>query len=187
MSKINNSRIKKPAAVVPMPQTRSQMESLVGQIARLKRQEATERLALDQKIAAIKEQHEEALTAIAEALKPLLAAAEHWSTNNPAEFGKNKSAAFLQGKVGWRTGTPKLEPLNKKWNWKTITEAVQQLLPAFIRNKPEVDKEAILAQRDEEIMKLSLPAVGLRVTQGEGFFVDVDLAQVETRETVGAK
>lgn len=181
------TRIKKTAAVVPTPQTLPQMAALVGRIAELKLQEATEQLAMDKEIADIKEEHGNALSAIAEEIKPLLAAAEQWATSNPTEFGKNKSLAFLHGKIGWRTGTPKLEPLNKKWNWKSITEAVQRYLPAFIRSKPEVDKEAIIGQRDEEALKAVLPLCGLKVVQDEGFFVDVDLTQVETRETKDAK
>lgn len=179
------SRIKKTAAVVPTPRTRAEMEALVGQIARLKIQEAAETVAMDKEIAAIKQQHEDALCAIDDELKPLLAAAETWATSNPDQFGKNKSVSMLHGTIGFRTTTPKLEPLNKKWNWKTITEAVCRYLPAFVRTKPEVDKEAILGQRDE--LAYILPTVGLRVTQTESFFVEPEMTQVETRETVEAK
>jgi len=160
------------------------MENLVSQIAELKRTEAQQKLQMDQAVAMAKAQYEDSLSQIEKELKPLLVAAESWATSNPEAFGKAKSIKFLQGLVGFRTTTPKLEPLNKKWNWKTITAAVEQMLPEFIRNKPEVDKEALLGQRDEEIIQMMLPRVGLKVTQEESFFVDVETTKTETREVV---
>ena len=179
---MSKNRITKKAAAVPTPRTKADMDNLVSQIATLKRAEAGLKHDMDVRVAAVKLEYEGTLADIELELKSLTGAAEAWATSNAEAFGKNKSIKFLQGTVGFRTGTPKLEPLNKKWNWKLITSAVQELLPAFIRNKPEVDKEALLAQRDEEIIGYALPRVGLKVTQDESFFVDVDGTKVETRE-----
>lgn len=176
------TRLKKTAAVIPTPRTRAEMEELVNRIAALKRLEVRETVALDAEIAAVKEQHGDALAQIAADLKPLLTAAETWATANPAEFGKVKSVKLLHGTVGFRTTTPALLPLNKKWNWKTITAAVMHRLPNFIRNKPEVDKEAILAQREELAGLGALEACGLKVSQEETFFVEPHLTEVEKRE-----
>lgn len=175
------NRIKKTAAKVPTPRTKADMENLIDQIATLKRAEAALKTEMDSRIAAIKGEFERSLSDIETEVKGLCDAAETWATSNPEEFGKKKSIEFLHGIVGFRTSTPKLEPISKKWNWKTITTAVEQLLPAFIRNKPEVDKEAILAQRDE--LSEFLPNVGLKVSQEESFFVDVTGTKTETRET----
>lgn len=156
------------------------MENLISQIATLKRAEARMKNQMDSEIATIKDSWEGALGDIELELKPLLIAAETWATSNPEAFGKNKSIKFLQGLVGFRTGTPKLEPLNKRWTWKLITDAVERLLPNFIRSVPEVDRAAIIGQREE--LAEFLPSVGLKVTQDESFFVDVEATKVETRE-----
>lgn len=74
--------------------------------------------------------------------------------------------------------------LNRKWNWEKVVDALQHRLPAFLRDKPEVDKAALLAQRDEPVIRENLPLVGLKVTQDEGFFVEPKLTKVETRQVV---
>ena len=178
------TRIKKTAATVPTPVTRADMENLIGQIATLKRDEAGQKLRMDKTIAKVKADFEESLSKVADDLKPLIVAAETWATNHPEEFAGNKSIRMLHGTVGFRTGNPTLSPLNKKWNWEKITQAVRQYLPAFIRDTPTVDKEAILAQRKEPVLIEVLPLVGLRVTQDESFFVEPVMTPVEKRETV---
>ncbi len=156
------ARIRKAASQVPVPQTRAQMEALVGQIATLKRDEAAQKLRMDRTIAKVKADFEESLARVADEMKPLVAAAETWATSNPAEFGKAKSIRFLHGTVGFRTGTPKLKLLSK-WTWDKVLEAAMQYLPNFIRSKPELDKEAILGQRDE--LADLLPLIGVKVVQ----------------------
>ncbi len=89
---------------------------------------------------------------------------------------------MLSGTLGFRTGTPALKLLSRAWNWQKVLEACQFILPAFIRNKPEIDKEQIIAQRDE--LREFLPKVGLKVDQGESFFVEPKLTEVETRQAI---
>ena len=106
------TRIKKSASQVPVPQNRAQMEALVGQIASLKRDEASQKLRMDKALAKVKADFEESLAGMATELKPLLAAAEAWAASNTEEFGKAKSIKFLHGIIGYRTGTPKLTLLS---------------------------------------------------------------------------
>jgi phage host-nuclease inhibitor protein Gam len=82
--------------------------------------------------------------------------------------------------AGFRSGTPSLALLNRKWNWEKVLAACQSVLPNFIRNKPEIDKAAIILQREE--LAEVLPLIGVKVKKAEGFFVDANLTQVETRE-----
>jgi phage host-nuclease inhibitor protein Gam len=80
--------------------------------------------------------------------------------------------------IGFRTGTPKLALAKRGGNWNAALECVKAFLPAFIRNKPEIDKEALIAQRDDEPVKWALPQCGLKVTQGESFYIEPHLEQV---------
>lgn len=102
---------------------------------------------------------------------------ETWATANAAEFGKKKSIKFASGTIGFRDGQPKLERTSKAITWERCLEAVQSLLPNFIRQKPEIDKESIIAQRAE--LAAILPQCGLKVVQGEQFFAKPNLTETE--------
>lgn len=137
---------------------------------------------MDAEILAVKQQYAPGFAAIESRIQCGTDILMRWAEANPGEFKGKRSIDFGQAVVGFRTGTPKLELLNRKWTWKKVLAAMQQLLPAFIRDKPEVDKEALLAQRDEEVLQYALPKVGLKVVQGETFFVEPSLTETETRQ-----
>jgi len=179
-----NKRIKKTAATVPTPVTRADMEALVGQIATLKRDEAGQKLQMDKIVAKVKADFEESLARVADELKPLIVAAENWATSNPDEFGKNKSIKMLHGVLGFRTGTPALKLL-RGWNWQKVTDACGIHLPNFLRSVPEVDKAALIGQREE--LSAAFPLIGVKIDQDESFFVEPVMTTVEKRETVEAK
>jgi len=102
-----------------------------------------------------------------------------WALASPEAFGKKKSIAFAAGTVGFRTGTPALEPLNRKWTWSSITAAVAQAWPCYIRTRTEVDRAALLARREDPELAAALPAVGLRVVQSEAFYVEAKLGEAK--------
>lgn len=187
---MSKTRLKTSATSVPVPRTRVDMENLVGQIATLKREEARQKNTMDSRIAVIKNAFEEDLNQIAADLKPLLTAAEAWAASHPEEFGKAKSILMMHGKVGFRTGTPKLALLSK-WTWARVLAAIEQLGFQFIRRTPEVDKESILAfyaadQNKELVQERVLTPIGVKVVQDESFYVEPLMTEVEKRETVEA-
>ena len=71
-------------------------------------------------------------------------------------------------------------PLSRAWTWEKILEKVRAVLPAFVRERPEVDKEAIISQAED--LKEYLPMVGVKVTQGESFFIEPNLTDIESRQ-----
>jgi phage host-nuclease inhibitor protein Gam len=113
------------------------------------------------------------------AIKEKTESLKAWAQVNPQLFGKRKSLEFPSGKLGFRTGMPKLSLLNRKWTWAKVLDAVRTTLPAFIREKPEVDKEAIIAQSQE--LAEFLPLVGVKVEQGETFFVEPAITETKNR------
>jgi phage host-nuclease inhibitor protein Gam len=181
------TRIKSPVSARAEALTRDEVEALVHEIAAIKNNERYVTSIMDKEIAAIRTRHEPALSQIADELKQKTAAVQEWAEANPAEFAKRKSIDFTSGTIGFRTGTPKLALLNRRWNWATALQAVQNWLPNFIRSVPEIDKEALLAQRDEQIIRETLPKVGLKVVQDESFYVEPNLTPLETRETAPSK
>lgn len=160
--------------------SRAEAEAVVGEIARITLHNIETTAKRDAEIEAIRARYQPALSIGEKDLKERTAALCAWAEANPAEFGKAKSIKFVGGTLGFRTGTPKLALLNRSWNWEKVTAAVAGLLPNFIRNKPEVDKEAMLGQRDE--LGEYLVNVGLKVTQDEGFYVEPNITAVETRQ-----
>ncbi len=133
----------------------------------------------DAKVLEVTERFGAKIAELDDDMKPKLTAVMNWALANPAEFAEAKSLDFGTARVGFRTGTPKLTLLNRSWNWDAVCETVQRLLPNFIRSKPELDKEAIIAQRDE--LAEYLPACGVKVVQGETFFLEPKLSEPEKR------
>lgn len=171
---MSKNRIKK--SLTAVVQTREEAEARMNHLAEFTNTRIAVVAQMDAQILAIKKDHEEHIAQLDGLIKQAGDDLETWALANPELFEKPKSLALLSGTLGFRTGTPKLALLSR-WNWKQVTAAVEQLLPNFIRNKPEVDKDAILGQRDE--LAEFLPSVGLKVTQAEGFFIEPKLTKAE--------
>jgi len=173
--------------------TRDEAESFVGQIALLTIHQIRDTAKMDSEIAAIRTKYEYSLAVIAAELKTHTDTVRAWAESNPGEFSKGrKSITFVQGTIGFRTGTPKLALLSRLWNWDKVHKALISLGLAkdYVRTKEEVDKEAILAAAaqnpDKEGARIACAAFGTKVIQEETFFVDPTLTEVETRQTVEA-
>jgi len=95
---------------------------------------------------------------------------QHFALQNPDLFEKKKSLDFAHGKLGFRTGTPKVLCMFKKWEDAFVK--IKQLFPEFIRVKEEVDKEAIIAHKDNEEIAKHYPMLGVKVVQEETFYIE---------------
>jgi phage host-nuclease inhibitor protein Gam len=180
MSKTKNKRIKLSAAPLPALNTRAEVEAAVNDIAILTLRKTRIVADMDEHIAAIREKFSPLIEIADSHLRAKTEALRDWALANPAEFGKRKSITFGLGSIGFRIGQPKLSLLSRAWNWKKALDAVRMWLPAFIRGVPEIDAEAIIAQRDE--LATDLPKCGLKVTQDESFYVDPNLTEIEKRQ-----
>lgn len=169
-------RIKKQLTLVV--QTRAEAEAAVTAVAELVNARRAWAATMDDEILGIKNKYEVQLGQLDARIEQSCGDLEAWALANPDEFGKKKSIEFIAGTIGFRTGTPKLALVSRAWTWERVTAAVAQLLPNFIRNKPEVDKEGIIATRDE--LAEFLPQVGLKITQGETFYVEPKLEEVKS-------
>jgi phage host-nuclease inhibitor protein Gam len=163
--------------------SRAEVETLVGQIAEATNSKRATMAEIDEHILALRKQYEPGLTQIETEIKTKSALVKSWAEANREEFGKLKSIRLTFGTIGFRTGTPKLTLLSR-WTWDKALAAVQTVLPAFVRSKPEIDKEAIIAQRAE--LGEFLPMAGLKITQAESFFIEPDLAALEKRVSASA-
>lgn len=170
--------------LIDKPVTRQSAEDAVQRIAEATNAKRFYTAEMDEQIAKIKANYLPSIDSLDAEIKANAKIVQLWAEQNPEEFAKRKSLAMAHGTIGFRTGTPKLALLNRKWSWDTVLSAVEKILPAFIRPKPEVDKEAIIGQRDE--LAEFLPLVGLKIVQDESFFIEPNLTKDETRQTLPA-
>ena len=91
--------------------------------------------------------------------------------NKDELFSKKKSVESAHGVFGFRTGTPKLKNL-KGFTWAAVTNLCKELLPSYIRTTEELDKQGLLADRDNEDVAGMFPKIGVQVVQEESFFVE---------------
>jgi phage host-nuclease inhibitor protein Gam len=170
------SRIKKKLMVVP---DRTEMEILLGDVRtlhiallRINAQREAAVKAIDDRVAP-------ELDKINLAIEEKVAQIQAWAEANPREFENKKSLELTHGTIGFRTGTPALKLISRAWNWDQALLAISEHLPNFIRSVPEIDKEALIAQRGDENIQWALPCCGLKVTQAESFFIDPKVEDVD--------
>jgi phage host-nuclease inhibitor protein Gam len=96
---------------------------------------------------------------------------EEWAEANPDTFAGRKSLEWTDGTIGFRLGQPTLTKA-RTVSWETVLDKVGDVLGhEFIRITSELDKRAIIDQRD--ILKPEdLDACHIAVVQEERFFVE---------------
>jgi phage host-nuclease inhibitor protein Gam len=172
-----NNRLK-PSLIIP--KTREEAESIVGSIAEQKISESRTKALMDQRLKEVREDHEAQLAYINDKLTPLLMRIQAWAESNAGDFGKLKSIEMIHGTIGWRVSPPTLKTLSG-WTWQRVLDALKSLGHApFIRTKEEVDKQAVLAQR-ENLLDGDLRQFGCKIVQEESFFVEPKTTPTESR------
>lgn len=118
----------------------------------------------------IKSRYQEDITGLKNEMEEPLEMLEAYAIQQKESWGKRKSFDLLHTVIGFRTGTPKVTK-DKKFTWDAVTELVSKLFPDLIRTKPELDKESIIAMRDQDGFKQLKEACYIDVVQDETFFV----------------
>lgn len=165
------------------PKTREEMEVLVGDIAALKIKERRLHAEMDLALKQVRDQFSERLANTTEALAGKLPRALAWAEAHPDDFGQAKSIEMLHGIIGWRTNTPSLKTL-AGWTWDRVLEKIRagSWVP-YLRVKEEVNKQALIADRDilgPDVLK----TLGVKVVQEDEFFVEPKLTEADKREVV---
>lgn len=178
------TRSKKPE--MPAINNRDEAEEIMSQLAKnanMLRQLVAER---DELIIGITDRFANGVATLEQQIKAKSSLLADWINANPGEFPKGKKTLELaNGTISQRTSTPALKLL-RGWSWERVLGAVMSTLPSFVRSKPEVDKEAIIAQREELEALGVLEKIGVKVDQGEKIHVEPKLTEVETKQTVAA-
>ncbi|MGL5447472.1 MAG: host-nuclease inhibitor Gam family protein [Rhabdaerophilum sp.] len=162
------SRIKTRGANLPVPQNKDEAAEAVKRIGVTSRQIARMEADLNDQIAEMKKQAEEAAAPLRDRKDELTEGLKLWAEANREKLtdgGRVKSADLGTGKISWRFRPPSVR-LSKV---DAILEALKTLgLHRFIRVKEEPNKEAMLAE-PEIARTVSGVSIG---TEGEDFIVE---------------
>jgi phage host-nuclease inhibitor protein Gam len=120
---------------------------------------------------AILKRYERKLSQLNEERDDSFDALQDFAEANTDLFSKAKSIDYPNGKIGFRMGTPKVEK-SKKLTWEGVIEELKALAPDYVRTKEEVNKELVIANRNDVNQVNLLAASGITVIQTETFFVE---------------
>lgn len=139
----------KSVAVVNVPQSREDVIGDIRKIGDITRVILRRETELNDKIAMLTNDVAPGIEALKKELERLQKGVQTWCEANRAELtkdGKTKTANLTTGEVRWRTRPPSV-------SIRKIEDVIAMLkklsLGKFLRNKEEINKEAILAARDE--------------------------------------
>lgn len=123
-------------------------------------------------LAAVRTKFEPGIAKVQDSIADKLSALEDWADASREQFGEKKSIELLHGRIGFRSGNPHLELLSKM-TWKKVLARLKGKLKRYIREKPEVDRAALLADASRKVDPLPasmLSRAGVRLAQDESFF-----------------
>lgn len=126
---------------------------------------------MDIAITKIRDKFKDELTELEDVKAACFEKLQHFAITSPELFTQKRSIELMHGKLGFRTGTPALKTL-KGFTWSSSLNLVKEFLPDFVRTKEEVDKESLLAKRDDLDISGKFSKCGIKVEQAETFFVE---------------
>lgn len=173
---------KKPAITLPAIETvdglRICVNALVERSTRLERKKA----ALALKIAQLHTEFDQENAENIAHIEALTAAAHLYCDTHRDIFPEDrKSKEFGNAVIGFRKNPPKVDKVVNKDTFEAIAKrllAVPWGAPFVRTGEPEVNKEALLSEH-ANLDEAALRAVGIKITQGETFFIEPTQGIVE--------
>lgn len=150
--------------------TREDIEASVRELCIASVRLDEEQARMNMELAAVRERYEPQMAALSATADEEAERIRAWADAHPDEFATRKSIAMVHGTLGYRVGQPALKTI-RGVTWDKVLAILRAHLPNYIRIKEEVDKEALLADR-ETLGDENLKTLGLRVEQAERFFVE---------------
>ncbi len=127
---------------------------------------------MNEEINKVKSKYQDDITEIKENIEEPMQILEAYANEQKGNWGKKKSFELLHSIIGFRTGTPSVCK-SKKVTWEFITEQLAKTkdMLCFVRTKQEINKEAILAEQDENVLKRLKEDFMVEIEQKESFYV----------------
>jgi len=138
---------------------------------------------LNEELNKVRSKYQEDITRLQEALEAPAQVLEVFAKEQQNNWGKRKSLELVHCVIGFRTGTPKVVK-DKKFTWDAVLELVKKhkaLSKLFVRTKEELNKEAILATKDQAILGQLKEDAYISIDQEECFFVEAKQEEIVTQ------
>jgi len=126
---------------------------------------------IEEQIVKIREKHKPDLQAAQEQKTKSFDTLQTYAVEHEELFEKKKSVDMTHGKIGFRTGQPKLKT-KRGFTWGAVLELAKEKASNFVRQKEELDKERLLIERNEEGARELLESIKVQVIQEESFFAE---------------
>lgn len=167
------TRIKTEAAAVAF-QNREEVNEAIASIGQAQRERDRIATAMNEELAAVRARHEQDAAPHAGVIKALGQGVQIWAEANRADLtrdGKTKTVKLAAGEFCWRTRPPKVRITGEG----IVVAALRAMhLDRFLREKVEIDKNAILAN-PEAVTHVK----GITVSQGEDFVIKPFATDIE--------
>jgi phage host-nuclease inhibitor protein Gam len=154
--------------------SREALDAAVAEVATLKIQYAAAKADMELAIARVQERHQEQILALGQRIEIREAGVFVYCQQHRAQlFPDKKSIDFLLATVGFRTEPPSVEKSSRRDTWTAIAQRLEALQwgARYVNTpEPEVDKKALLADR-EKLSLEQLSEAGLRFEQDELFYI----------------
>lgn len=127
---------------------------------------------MESELTKVRSKYQVEITTLNEALEEPEELLHTFANEQKENWGKKKSFELLHCTIGFRTGTPKVEK-DKKFTWDAILELLKKksVFSLFVRPKDEINKEAILAEKDERLLAKLKDECFIGINQDETWFV----------------
>lgn len=180
---------RKQAALEDVPQSLGAAISLMDDYVVYERAALEARIEAEREIDAIKVRRDRSIEILTQNQADRFARLKAWWEAGGSEIaGKKRSAELAGAAIGIRL-TPQAVKFARGWNAKKALAWLQGLRwgdsQRFIRNKPELDKQAIIKAFGEEPVAGTFAPV-LSVVQTDEFFIDCGLDETAIRARLGA-
>lgn len=126
---------------------------------------------MNERINNIRDQFQDEIIQLAQEKERQMDVLEIYAKEQKDSWGRRKSLDLLHSVIGFRTGTPKVTK-DRKFSWDDVLDMVKEKFPTLVRVKCELDKEAIIAMREEEQFHDLAKTCFIDVVQDETFFVE---------------
>lgn len=134
---------------------------------------------MNEELNRVKSKYKDQITEQQEELEAPVEILEVFAKEQQPNWGKKKSMELLHSIIGFRTGTPKVEK-SKKFTWDAVTELLKKnkRFAEFVRTKEEINKDAILACKDDVMLELLKEEAYVSIVQDETFYVEAKREEV---------
>jgi phage host-nuclease inhibitor protein Gam len=136
---------------------------------------------MNERINSIKDEYADEIIHLSREKEKQFEVLEVYAKEQKDNWGRRKSLDLLHSVIGFRTGTPRVTK-DKMLTWDNVLDMVKERFPSLVRVKCELDKEAIIAMREDAAFHELQKQCYVDVVQNETFFVEAKAVELQLRQ-----